>query len=203
MMPAAEGTEPTEIELLKTLREAAQQRDWNACRDALEVLLSRLPVPAMLQLAHAEIQRRLPIFERNHPHMHWPRVWLDALATGAPFTFDEGAPGVLDEAPGPGGNSFTEAVRQLALAKAADGPQRIKHVLEAITRAIGAENKEAGARDRRELWDLWFQEALAAEEDTYYWVLQEIADDPKAVAAWHASWNRLIDDLAAALGVAG
>jgi len=194
----------TDVERLAALRDAAQRRDWNDCHDALQALLERLPVPAMLRIAHAEVARRLPIFERDHPQMCWPRVWLDALATGEPFAFDEGAPGVLDEAPGPGGNSFTEAVRQLALAKAADGPQCIKHVREALTRAIGAETKEAGARDRRELWDLWFQEALAdSEEYKYYWVLDEIANDPKAVAAWHASWNRLADELAAALGVAG
>ncbi len=91
---------PTESELLTALREAAQRGDGDGCHDALDALLSRLPVPTMLRLAHDEVGRRLPLFERHHPYMHWPRVWLDALATGAPFTFDESTPEVLEEAPG-------------------------------------------------------------------------------------------------------
>ena len=193
----------TEIELLTTLRESAQRRAWNACRDTAEALLARLPVATMLRLAHAEVLRRLPLFERHHPHMHWPRVWLEALATGAPFNFDESTPEVLEEAPGPGGNGFTEAVRQLALAAAAEGLQRIKHILESITRTIMSERTEAGARERREIWDLWFQEALAAEGHNYSWVLRELSRDPQAVAAELAAWNRLADELAAALGVTG
>lgn len=193
----------TEIELLATLREAAQQRDWNGCHDALNDLLSRLPVPTMLQLARDEVARRLPIFERHHPHMHWPRVWLDALATRAPFTFDESTDEVLEEAPGPGGNNFAEAVQQLALAAAAEGPQCVTHAIKAIAGVIMAEKTEAGGSKHRELWDLWLQEARKAEEYTYYWVLPIIDREPEAVAAELAAWNRLADELAAALGVTG
>jgi hypothetical protein len=193
----------TEIELLTTLRYAAQQNDWNGCRDAVEALLARLPVPTMLQIAYAEVERRLPVFEQYHPTMRWPRIWLEALATGAPFTFDESTPEVMEEAPGPGGNSFTEAVQQLALAGAADGTQRVEHIITAISRAISSEKTEAGARDHRERWDLWFQAALKAEGSKHLWVLGTIARDPKAVATAFAAWNRLADELAAALGVAG
>jgi hypothetical protein len=194
---------PTNSELLTTLREAARQRDWNGCRDATEALLSRLPVPTMLQIAREELARRLPRFEHNHPHIHWPRVWLNALATVEPFTFDEGAPGVLDEAPGPGGNSFTEGVRQLALATAAEGEKCVSHAIAAISRALMSERTEAGGSKHRELWDLFFQEGLTTQEDSYTWVLRLIADDPDTMAVELAAWNRLADELAAALGVAG
>lgn len=184
---------PTEIELLTTLREAAQRGDWNACCDATKVLLSRLTALTMLRIAHAEVQRRLPIFERNQPHMHWPRVWLEALATGAPFTFDESTPEVLEEAPGPGGNSFVEAVQQLARAAAAGGESYTKHVMEAIACGISSERTEAGGSKHRELWDRWFQDATTTHEGSYSWVLEKIAREPETVAA----------ELAAALGVQG
>ena len=157
----------------------------------------------MLRLAHDEVQRRLSLFERHHPDMHWPRVWLDALATGAPFAFDESTPEVLEEAPGPGGNSFAEAVRQLALAAAADGAQRVTHARQAISEAILAEETETGGSLHRELWDLWFQEAILAKEHKYSWVLAKIHSDPKVLAVELAAWNRLADELAAALGVKG
>ncbi len=194
---------PTESELLTALREAAQRRDWNGCHDALDALLSRLPAPTMLRIAHDEVARRLPLFERHHPHQHWPRIWLDALASGAPFTFDESAPEVLEESPGPGGNSFAKGVMELALAAAADGPQRVVHAREAISEAIMAEETEVGGSAHRELWDLWFQDALNPGEHSYYWVLDKISKDPNAVAAGLAAWNRLADEIAAALGVTG
>lgn len=202
-MPVAERTKLTELELLTTLREAAQRRDWNGCHDATEALLARLPVPTMLRLAHAEVKRRLPLFERHHPNMHWPRVWLDALASGAPFTFDESTPEVLEEAPGPGGNNFAESVRQLALAAAATGEPQITHVREAISGAIMAEMAETGGSAHRELWDLWFQDGLTGEASLYPDAMVKVMNDPKVVAVDLAAWNRLADELAAALGVTG
>ncbi len=171
----------------------------------MDALLSRLPVPTMLRLAHEEVQRRLPLFERHHPDMRWPRVWLEALATGAPFTFDESTPEVMEEAPGPGGNNFGEAVQQLALAAAAEGAQRVTHAREAISGAIMAETAETGGSLYRELWDGWFQESLdhSNEHPRYVGALVTIMNDPRVVAVNLAAWNRLADDLAAALGVAG
>jgi hypothetical protein len=193
---------PTEIEQLRTLRESARRGNWNGCRDAAEALLARIPDDAMLDIARDEVARRLPSFERHHPHIHWPRVWLNALATGEPFTFDEGAPGVLDEAPGPGGNGFAEAIRQLALANAAERAQRVTHAIAAISRVILAEGSELWGRDHRELWDLWYQDAKGLEEHRCYWILEEIRKDPRVVAVKLASWNRLADKLAAALAIA-
>lgn len=195
---------PTEMELMATLRDAARDRDWNVGCEVLEALLPRLPVPTMLRLAHDEVRRRLPAFERHHPHMHWPRVWLDALLSGEPFTFDEATPEVLEEAPGPGGNNFTEAVQQLALAAAADSGKRVKHTVEAISGAIMAESTEVGGSKYRDLWDLWFQDMLNHEEKhKYWWVLSKINNDPDVAAAETAAWSRLADELAAALGVTG
>jgi len=198
---------PTEIELLTMLRDSAQRGDWNACRDTVEVLLARLPAPTMLRLAQDEVQRRLPLFERHHPQMHWPRVWLEALATGAPFTFDESTPEVLEEAPGPGGNNITEAVRQLALAAAAEGTKRVTHTIEAIAGAIVAELSEIGGSLNRELWDNWFQEVRTGEYPegipVYAGALVTIMADPNVAAAELAAWNRLADELAAVLGVKG
>ncbi len=194
---------PTESELLTALREAAQRQDGDGCHEALDALLSRLPVPTMLRLAHDEVARRLPLFERHHPHMHWPRVWLDALATEAPFTFDESTPEVLEEAPGPGGNNFTEGVRQLAMAAAADGTQRVVHAREALSEAIMAEEAETGGSAHRELWDGWFQDLFSGEEPLYPFALLTIMNDPKVLAVHLAAWNRLADELAAALGVTG
>jgi len=197
---------PTEIELLATLRRAAQDRDPNVGCEMLEALLPRLPVPTMLRLAHDEVRLRLPAFERHHPQMHWPRIWLDALLSGEPFTFDESTPEVLEEAPGPGGNNFTEAVQQLALAAAAEGNQRVKHATEAISGAIMADSTEVGGSKYRDLWDLWFQDISNHDESherQYRWVLQKINNDPDVAAVEIAGWTRLADELAAALGVTG
>jgi hypothetical protein len=157
----------------------------------------------MLRLAHAEVQRRLPVFERHHPHMHWPRVWLDALANTAPFKFDESTPEVLEEASGPGGNNFAEAVRQLALAAAATGERQITHVIEAISGAIMAEMAETGGSMHRELWDLWFQDGLTGDEPRYPSAMVNVMNDPNVVAVDLAAWNRLADELAEALGAQG
>jgi hypothetical protein len=103
------------------------------------------------------------------------------------------------------GASFerSSAGRQLALAKAAEGAQCVTHAISAISGAVMTEKTETAARDRLEIWDLWFQEGLVADTDTYYWVLFELTRDPAAVAVGLAAWNRLADELAAALGVAG
>jgi len=192
-----------ETEALTRLREAARQRDWDGCHDASDALLSRLSVPTMLRIARDEVQRRLPLFERHHPNMHWPRVWLDALATDSLGMLDESTPEVLEEAPGPGGNSFTEAVRQLALAAAAEGEQRVIHAREAISQAILAEGSEAGGSAHRELWDLWYREGYSGGDRLHPDAMVTIANDPSVVAAELAAWNRLADELAAALGVKG
>src|SRR5688572_1084714 len=142
-----------EADILTTLRDAAQRRDWNGCRDAADAALARLPAPKILKLAHHEVERRLPLFAPHHTDHHWPRIWLAALATDTPGTLDEETTEVLQEAPGPGGNSFAEAVRQLALAAAADGTQCVTHAISAISRAIMAEKAETGGTEHRDLWD--------------------------------------------------
>jgi len=195
---------PTEMELLTTLRVAAKDRDWNVGCEMLEALLLRLPVPTMLRLAHDEVRRRLPTFERHHPRMHWPRLWLDALLRGEPFKFNESKPEILEEAPGPGGNNFIKAVEELSFAAATEGSQRVKHAMEAISWALSAERTERGGSKYRDLWDLWFQDISNDEQPhKYRWVLQKINNDPDVAAVEIAGWTRLADELAAALGVAG
>jgi hypothetical protein len=202
---------PTNVELLTTLRNTDRARDWETWEGTLETLLSRLPVPTMLRLAQDEVRRRLPVFEGHHPHIRWPRVWLDALRSGEPFTFDDMTPEAMEETPGPGGNSFTEAVRRLALAAAASGSHRVTHTQEAISGAIVAERREIAGSKYRELWDLYYQEKLRPGEETeeeqqqhkYGWVSSKLYDDPDAAAVEVAAWNRLADEIAIALDVPG
>lgn len=190
----------TPTDILTTLRDAAERGNWNGCRDATEAALSRLPVSKILKLAHREVECRLPLFERHHPDIHWPRTWLSALATESPCTLDEETDEVLQEAPGPGGNSFAEAVRQLALAAAAaDRKQCVTHALDAISGAIMAEKAETGGSEHRDLWDLWYQEGTSDGERLHPGALVTIMNDPKAVAVGLAAWNRLADELSAAL----
>lgn len=189
-------------ETLKALRDAARRRDWNACRAAAEAALSRLPAPQILGLAHQEVQRRLPLFERHHPNVNWPRDWLGMLAAGSPRALDEASPEVWGETPGPGGGNFRKAVLALSQAAAAeDGAQRAARAVEAIAEAVMAEMMETGGSAHREVWDRWYRDALADAEPSEPGALLTLMNDPRVAAIELAAWNRLADELSAALGV--
>jgi hypothetical protein len=131
---------------------------------------------------------------------------LDTLAAGSPGTLDEASPEVWQEAPGPGGNNFTNAVLALFDAARTDSTQCVTHAIEAITGAIMAEKTETGGTENRELWDLWYRDALNAmtgAERLYADALVMLDDNPKVAAAELAAWNRLADELSVALSAAG
>ena len=187
-------------ESLVALREAALRRDWNGCRAALEVALSQLSVPQILRLAQQEVQHRLPLYERYHPHVQWPRRWLEALAAGSPQGLDDTAPEVLEDTPGPGANNFAEAVYELYQAVTADSAQCVAHAGTAIAHAIKAEMLEKGGSQQPELWNAWYQDAVAG-NDPHPNALLTLMKIPQVAATELAAWNRLAEELFVALSM--
>lgn len=185
-------------ESLVALREAALRRDWNGCRAALEVALSQLSVPQILRLAQQEVQRRLSLFERYHPHVQWPRRWLEALAAGSAQGLDDASPEVQEETSGPGANNFAAAVYALYQAVTADSAQCVAHAGTAIGQAIKAEMLEKGGSQQPELWNAWYQDAVAG-KDPHPNAMLNLMKLPQVTATELAAWNRLADDLLVAL----
>ena len=181
-------------ESLVALREAALRRDWNGCRAALQVALSHLSVPQILRLAQQEVQRQLPLFERYPPHVKWPRNWLEALAAGSPQGLDDTSAEVLEETPGPGANSFAEAVYALYQAVTADSAQCVTHAGDAIEQAIKAEVVEKAGSQQPELWKAWYQDAVTG-NDPHPNALLTLMKNPQVAATELAAWNRLADEL--------
>ena len=188
------------------LRDAAQRREWNECWETVEIALARLSISQILALAHRQVQRRLSLFERHHPDIHWPREWLDALGSGTSTVLDEAAPEVLQDAPGPGGNNFATAVQALARAsKAATSTKCAAYAARAIRGAIMAEEVECAGSEAPELWRRWYENELrinaAAEKgeesdaEPNPFPFYKIMKTPKVAAVELAAWNALADEL--------
>lgn len=65
---------------ISELREAAKKHQWLECENILPVLLQNLNPKDMIKLTAAYVARFLPIFEKHHPEVTWPRKALDILA---------------------------------------------------------------------------------------------------------------------------
>src|SRR5262249_4481210 len=63
-------------ERAQALKVAASRSDWDACREALRDLLNGMRRQEVLQLVRNEALGYLPIFERHHPNVVWPRRGL-------------------------------------------------------------------------------------------------------------------------------
>lgn len=196
-------TEPSSLEeSLQSLRSAANQRDWNGCRAPLEKPLLRLPARRAVSLVRAQVLHRLPVFERHHPGVRWPREFIESIATEAAPSDKREWPESEDDFPGPGANNFTSAVESLwsASLHTEDSRQCAAELVDAISGAIMAEYVEHwGARHPRE-WALWYKLALSGESDPRLTDIQlAMLRDADVRTLVRASWLEVADRLEAAL----
>ncbi len=191
---------------LRALRRAADERDWNGCRDAIGKLLSRLPAPAALELVRRELERRLPLFERHQPGVSWPRDLIESLrvanssdGTGLPWPAEDD-----DDFPGPGANSFSNGLYELwqALGFAADAPRRIEALVDAVSGAVMAEMVEAWGTRHPAQWARRYELGLSAEYEPELYALQlAMVRDPETARIERAAWLDVADRLAEALSL--
>lgn len=189
------------IEDLRVLQRAAEQRDWNGCRDASERLLLRLPSRRALGLTRGYLLRRLFVFEKHQPQVHWPREFIEAT-DGDPSHAKTSWPEAEDDFAGPGANNFTSAVE--ALWKAGrlleDAQPCAKELVNALAGAIMAEGTESWGSRHPEEWSLWYQLALSGENDPRASTHQlQMARDPDVLRLERIAWLEVADRLEEAL----
>lgn len=192
-----------EAELL-ALRRSADDGALNGCREALEKLLRRLPPAQALELARQQVERRLPLFERQQPGVLWPRDFLESLRVADPS--GEGGrvwPWEHDEFPGPGANTFTSGIDGLWQARRLqpDDPRRLEFLVDAITAAIMVDKLSAWGARHPERWAYWYESALTGEADPERGeILLACSLDPESVRIKREAWHEVADRLAEALG---
>jgi hypothetical protein len=195
-------TEPSSShEELRALRLAAEQRDWNGCRDASKKLLLRLACGRALLLTRDHVMRRLPVFERHHPSVQWPREFIESIG-GGPASIKQAWPEQEDEFRGPGANNFTTAVESLWKASrlTADEQQCASELVNALSGAIMAESTEAWGSRHHDEWALWYQLASSGESDPRISAIQLVmARDSEAAAVQRTGWLEVAERLEGAL----
>jgi hypothetical protein len=186
---------------VQALRLAAEQGDWNACRNATEKLLVRLPTIHAVRFVRDFVLCRLPVFERQHPGVSWPRGLLELVGEEEPIGRDKTWPGE-DEFSGPGANSFAKAVESLwnAWLRTEDARQCIPELVSAISRAIMAERVEYWGARHSQKWALWYQLALNGDSDPRITeILTAMASDPDVKRLQRKAWQEVADKLAGTL----
>ncbi len=184
------------------LRVASERRDWNSCRDAVEALLLRLPTSHAVRLTRDFVARRLSVFERQQPGVHWPREFIESVGEGGPLGIERAWPEEEDDFPSPGANSFTSAVESLWKAnRLMENPRQcVLELVNALSGVIIAEEDEHWGSRHPEEWALWYQLALSGESDPRKSSIRiAIATDPEVKWLERAAWLGLADQLEAAL----
>jgi hypothetical protein len=186
---------------IQAMRLVAERGDWNSSRDATEALLLRLPTSHAVRLTRDFVARRLPVFERQQPGVHWPRELLEVVteegsaSSGRSWSFG-------DNFPGPGSASFANAVECLwrASLRREDALQCAAELVDALSGAIMAERSEHwGARHPKE-WALWYQLAWSGDNNRRTTEIQiAMMRDPDVKRLERAGWLEVADRLEAAL----
>jgi hypothetical protein len=154
-------------EALQAARVGAEQGDWDAWRDAIELVLLRLPTSHAVRLTRDFIARRLPVFERHQPGVSWLREVLEALthqedaaSSGRKWPFWE-------DFTGPGSGNFANAVESLWMAnqRREDARRCTAELMDALSDAIMAEAIEPWGARHPEEWALWYQLAWTGEDN--------------------------------------
>lgn len=188
------------IEELASLRLAVAQGSWNSCQAATEKLLLWLPFPKASALVRNFVASRLPLFERHHPAVRWPREFIESdyeLKAGhEPRQWPQD-----DDFPGPGANNFISAVRVLwsVHQHVADPHSSATALAAAIGGTIMAERNEFwGSRDP-DAWANWYQLAPDSDDPSRFKTLIAVAKDPAVMNIERAAWLEVADMLEAAL----
>jgi hypothetical protein len=183
--PAPTGEE------LRALRLAAERGDVNGCWDASQKLLRQLPVRRALQEVCDFVTRRLPVFERHQPGVHWPRTFIKSICEKGSTAHGGTWPESEDDFPGPGANNFTRAVEALWKAsRRVEDEHRLATLLaDALAEAIGAQRLESWGARHPEAWARWYQLAKSGGNDvSRFEVLLAIKRDPEAIRIEKEAW---------------
>lgn len=189
---------------LRALRRAADERDWNGCRDATGKLLSRLVPPAAFELTLRQVERRLPAFERHQSGVTWPRDLMESLRVARPSDETEARWPAEDDFPGPGANNLTSALEALWQARQlpAGEPRRGETLVDAISGAILAEMIEAWGARHPEQWARWYQLSYEDFDPELGRIQDTLMRAPETARIERAAWLEVADRLAEALGLA-
>lgn len=189
---------PTEE--LQSLRLAAAQGSWNGCQAATEQLLLRLPLLRALALARDFVASRLPLFERHHPAVRWPREFIESVCE--PKAVHEARRWPQDDDfPGPGANNFISAVQALwdARQQAADQHSWPAALAAAIAGTIMAERNEYWGSRNPDAWARWYQLAPDSDDTNELKTLIAIAQEPAVMRVERAAWSEVAERLEGAL----
>jgi hypothetical protein len=190
---------------LQALRRAADQGDWNGCRDATERLMLRLPVRQAVKLTHEQVARRISMFERHHPHVPWVRAFIEASGGGGAEVEGREWPEAENDFSGPGANTFTGAVESLWRGSLSlDDPREcVEHLVDAISGAIMAERVESWGLRHPGLWASWFRLATEGNGDPALTDIQvHMMEDPEAARLQREAWMDVAQRLEEAVGAA-
>jgi hypothetical protein len=172
---------------MKQLREAIEQRDWNAVRAALQQPLSMLAPSELHDLVRGQLLARLPNFEREHPGVVWARALL---------TQGIGVPPPDGEYAGPGGNNFDHAIAAFVASQhAADGSERTLHAIDALAEAVMSELCARWGAKFPDRWQAWYRNALSGTEASAPDTLLDMMNDPAIKQAEHRAWSDIADDV--------
>ncbi len=140
---------------LRKLRYVTDELDWFECQRILEALLGQLDVEQIIKVTIYQVGAYLPLFERYHPAVVWPRKLLSLLFENQPI---EGSFLIYGEGfRSPGSNGFLEALglAQSAALHKKDRRKCIDLATGAIVTTIGAMEFEYWARTYPDRWNNW------------------------------------------------
>lgn len=188
---------------LLALQQAAERREWDSCRFVTRRLLARLPLQQAVALTWEQVARRLPAFERHQPGVTWPRQFIESLSAGGG---GEGWTWPEDDGPfpGPGANTFIEAVYDLwQAARVLTGrEERLEGMVDAISRVIRVDVAEDWGARHPEQWSLWYRSALSEEPSAEAQdILLEMSTTPEALHLERQGWRDVAASCAQALGL--
>lgn len=180
----------TELDL-KTMRIAAQQREWNTLQDTFKRLIANLEPLIALQIAAPRVQGFLPTFESYYPEAGWVKELLLTVIAYASAP-SELPVHVLNQFPSPGCGNFLMSVFELAwtVQPGEEVFERYSHITNAVSNAILAElqhlyfrthpNEYAALHEdnawvRSKIQAKFWLDAEVAQRDTRRWL--EITDD--------------------------
>ncbi|HYH94630.1 hypothetical protein [Hyalangium sp.] len=187
---------------IQSLRLAAERGDVNGCWDATQKLLRWLPAQRALRLVRDFLARRLLVFERHQPGVLWPREFIESV-TGTSAALDGKTwPKAEDDFPGPGANSFINAVEALWKASVpTEDVRRSELLADALERAVSAERLEYWGALHPDKWARWYQLAVSGSDDmSQYHTLLAIKRDPGTASVERAAWLEAAQQLEEALG---
>lgn len=148
------------IEYIVELRDAAFRYDWQKCEQVSKKLFRLLTLDNVIDVVVHQLITHLPIFERFHPDVKWPRVFLlqflGTQSTNKVFDF----PFYRETYSSPGSDGFIQALGFLAdIEKSRSKPDTYTFDLavDAVTLIIQSRRLVLWATEHPDEWELWIK----------------------------------------------